>query len=112
MQPNPPANTQAVFDHLRQCAKEMRTVNMGAVATAVGVAFPPAIIPCLNYIRDKCRERALPWLPAIVVNAETWRPAAGFLPQDVVIGDGDFPIWWRGMVLQVFATNWDAIKLV
>ena len=112
MQQNVPANTQAVFHYLQRCAREMRTINMGAVAEAVGVGFAPAIIPCLNYIRDECRARGLPWLPAIVVSAGTWMPAAGFLPQGVVIGDNDFPTWWRGMVLQVFATDWDAIDLV
>ena len=93
-------------------AGEMRTVNMGAVAAAVGVAFPLAITPALDYIRDTiCRQRGLPWLPAIVVNAGTWRPRGGFIPNNMVIDDDDFERWWRGMVLQVFAYNWDEVDI-
>src|SRR5262249_42647441 len=97
-----PAKTEAVFEYIKQCAKDMRTVKYKEVAdevglTAIGMAYP------LGYIRDHiCRNRRLPWLNAIVVNSDTRRPGDSFLPSDFEFAESD-ELFWRGMVLQVFA---------
>ena len=110
--------TRMVFDHLRQCSLEMRTVTYGEVARTVGITFTPNVIPHLNRIRDEiCRAHGLPWLPAIAVNTDTGLPGRrqnddgyGIIPDGMVIPDDDFRAWWRAMILQVFATNWDAMN--
>ena len=114
MQQNMPANTPRVLEFLKLCARDMRTVTYGEVAAHVGLTFTPAIIPCLNHIRDQiCRPRGLPWLPAIAVAVANRRPSEGWLPSDDArIPDGEFPeLWWRGMVLQVFAADWTGVNL-
>ena len=112
MQNNVPARTEEVFEYLKQCASRMRTATDGEVAAAVGSPFPPSVITPLNYIRDKvCIPRGLPGLSALAVNGETRMPSAGFLPDKMVISDADFPIWWRGMALLIFATDWTTINL-
>ena len=112
-QPPMPAKTAEVFEVLKRCAHEMRTATYGEVAAAVGLSnFTPSVFPHLNRIRDDiCIPRGLPWLPAIAVNATTRIPGEGFLPDSVVIHDAYFRTWWRGMVLQVFATDWAGINL-
>ena len=111
MQPQMPARTPEVFDYLKQCASDMRTVNYGEVADEVGL-MAPGLGDQLSYIRDECRDAQMPWLNAIVVNKETWRPSEGFMPDDMEIADGDdFELFWRGMVLQVFATDWSDVNL-
>lgn len=67
-------------------------------------------------IRDEvCRARKLPWLTAIAVSANSRLPSGGFFPDDAGVSanleSDDFKIWWRGMVLQVFATDWSAVEL-
>ena len=113
MQQNAPARTPEVLEFLKRCASDMRTVTYGEVAAHIGLTFPPAIIPCLNHIRDQiCRPKGLPWLSAIVVGVENHRPSDRWLPDDVRIQDGEFPeLWWRGIVLQVFAADWTGVTL-
>src|SRR5690606_7047322 len=59
-----PAKTEAVFDYLRLCARQMRTVTYKEVAEATVLAKPGVGRP-LGYIRDQiCIARGLPWLNA------------------------------------------------
>ena len=111
---NMPNGTEAVFRHLKKCASDMRTDSYGEIADAAGLPTPLQVFGPLDYIRDKvCRHRGLPWLSAIAVNKDTRRPGHGFLPGNFVIGDeeDDLPRFWRGMVLQVFATDWSNVNL-
>ncbi len=112
-EPEPGAKTKEVFDYLKQCAQRMRTATYEEVAAATGLVAPGLGRP-LNYIRDLCRRRSLPWLTAIVVNTRTWRPSAStsFLPDDIekVCNERDKERLWRGMVLQVFAYDWSAVE--
>ncbi len=112
MQNNMPARTREVFDYLRQCAREMRTADYGEIAQAVGLANQGVPRP-LDHIRDVvCRPHGRPWLPAIAVSRGTQLPGDRFLPDGMVIPDrNDFRVWWRAMVLQVFAYNWDDVEL-
>jgi hypothetical protein len=104
-----PAKTSEVFELLKRRAKEMRTVTYGEIAEEAGLANEQVGHP-LSYLRDHvCRARKLPRLDAIAVNHETWRPSHGFLP-GVELGE-DFERFWRGMVLQVFAYDWDGVEL-
>ena len=105
----PPAKTREVFDYLKRCADDMRTVTYGEVAEQTALAAP-GLTKQLAYIRDEiCRERGLPWLSAIVVNTSTRRPGSAFLPEGVSFGDEGDRLW-RGMVIHVFAFDWCAIS--
>jgi len=104
------ARAEEVFEYLKGCASQMRTVTYGEVAEAVGLAKPGVGRP-LGYIRDEIwRRRRLPWLNAIAVNAHTDRPGVGFLPGDVSISQVDVEFLWRGMVIQVFAFDWISVN--
>ena len=109
--PHPmPAKTPEVFDYLKRCALEMRTVPYREIANAVELAYL-GHAP-LNYIRDEiCIPRNLPWLSALAVSGKTRIPSPGWLPNDATIACADLPQFWRGMVLQVFATDWSAVHL-
>ena len=103
-----PAKSQQVFDYLKQCAADMRTVSYGEIAKACGLA-PAGIGYQLGFVRDEiCRKRGLPWLSAIAVNADTRRPGGSFLPEGIALGD-DGDRLWRGMVLHVFAYDWTSV---
>lgn len=105
-----PAKAEEVFEYLKGCASQMRTVTYGEIAEAVGLAKPGVGRP-LGYIRDViCRSRGLPWLNAVAVNAHTDRPGVSFLPEDVSMGQADEELLWRGMVLQVFAFDWSSVS--
>jgi hypothetical protein len=106
-----PAKTGAVFDYLKKCASEMRTVTYGEIAQKHGMGKGLAVRYALGYIRDGvCLPRGLPWLNALAVNATTRRPGDSFLPSGITFGKGDERLW-RGMVLHVFGFDWDAVKL-
>ena len=101
-----PAKSREVFEYLKRCASQMRTVTYGEIAEQVDLAKPGVGRP-LGYIRDGiCRNRGLPWLNAIAVNAHTDRPGDGFIPGDTSLSQIDQELFWRGMVLQVFAFDW------
>ncbi len=103
-----PGKTKEVFDYLKRCAVQMRTVSYGEIAEAVGLPAVGMGKP-LGYIRDEiCRARGLPWLNALAVNSDTWRPGESFLPPGVAVGRDEERLW-RGMVLQVFAYDWDVV---
>lgn len=111
-----PKNSEAVFDHLKECARLMRTTTYGEIATAIGLLEDREIAPIslrfpLAFIRDNvCRPNGLPWLNAIAVNASTGFPGDSFLPEGVAFGDDD-RVLWRGTVLAVFAYPWDAVSI-
>ncbi len=99
-----------VFELLKKCAADMRTVTYQEIASEVGLATQ-GVGPPLTYIRDEvCRKRGLPWLTAIAVSKPTRRPATGFLPEGVILRQDD-ESFWRGMVLQVFAYDWASVHL-
>jgi hypothetical protein len=105
-----PAKTREVFEYLKTCASEMRTVSYVEVGKATDV-HQIGIGAQLGYIRDHvCRERGLPWLNALAVNATTRRPGDSFLPAGVAIGRDEERLW-RGMVMQVFAYDWENVTL-
>ena len=109
-----PAMTDDVFRHLASAARDMRIVRYIDLASDVGLAAVGIGQP-LGYIRDEvCRARGLPWLTAIAV-AKDGLPSAAFFPDDSGISldlenRGDFKVWWRAMVLQVFATDWSTVE--
>ena len=105
-----PAKTREVFEYLKACASQMRTVTYKEIADEVNLAKPGVGRP-LGYIRDEiCRARGLPWLSAIVVNLHTDRPGRSFMPEGMNLTDIDKELLWRGMVLQVFAFGWSHIS--
>ena len=104
-----PAKTEEVFNCLKQCAKDMRTISYGELAETAGLA-PAGIGYQLGYIRDEiCRRRGLPWLNFVAVRKDTWRPGDSFLPLGVALGNEEEYLW-RGMVLQVFSFDWSAVS--
>ena len=105
-----PARAQEIFEYLKGCASQMRTVTYGEIAEQFNLAKPGVGRP-LGYIRDNvCRQRGLPWLNAIAVNAYTDRPGGGFIPGDTSLSQMDEELFWRGMVLQVFAFDWSSVS--
>ena len=109
-----PARTDEVFRHLASVARDMRLVTYGELANEVGLAAVGIGQP-LGWIRDEvCRARGLPWLTAIAV-AQNGLPSGAFFPDDSGISldpenRDDFRVWWRAMVLQVFATDWSTVE--
>ncbi len=105
-----PARTKAIFDHLKTRAFQMRTVTYEEIADLFDLAKPGVGLP-LDYIRDEiCRKQGLPWLNAIVVNKKTDRPGDKFIPDDTYLTEKDQELFWRGMVIQVFAFDWSNVN--
>ena len=105
-----PAKTAEVLEVLKQCAKDMRTITYGEIAEQCGLAGPGTGYP-LGYIRDQvCRANGHPWLSVIAVN-KSMRPGGNFLPGDLTLPEDEAEIWWRGMVLQVYAYDWSGVTL-
>ena len=108
VQPNPPAKTYEVFDYLKGCATDMRTVTYQELGDEVGLPAVGTAKP-LGYIRDHiCIPRKLPLLTFIAVQSHSRRPGEGFLP-DGLIAEMDEDLIWRAMVLQVFGYNWSSV---
>ena len=113
---NAPKNSQALFEHLKLLAKQMRVESYGEIADTIGKAEKREIAPIslskpLGFIRDQiCRPQGLPWLNALAVNAGTWLPGDSFLPEGVAFGE-DQRVLWRGAVLSVFAYPWHLVAL-
>ncbi len=106
-----PAKTLDVFEYLKQCAGERRTATYLEIADEVGL-MPMGLGRQLNYIRDEiCRPKGLPWLSALAVNEKTRMPGAGWLPDETITSSDNLPLFWGGIVLQVFATNWSNVNL-
>ena len=106
-----PAKTPEVFTYLKQCARDERTAEYGEIGDKVGLPAIGVNVP-LNYIRDEiCIRRGLPWLPALAVNKETRMPSEGWLPEGTTIANAHLPLFWRGIVLQVYATDWSKVAI-
>ena len=107
-QPNPPAKTQEVFEYLRKCASDMRTVTYKELGDKVGLPAVGTAKP-LGYILDHiCIPRKLPLLTFIAVQSRSRRPGKGFLPDGLIV-DMDEDLIWRAMVLQVFGYDWSSV---
>src|SRR5947209_8212928 len=104
-----PKRTQEVFEHLKICAAERQIVTYGQLAKAVN-GSPRHMSRPLWYIREQCRERGLPWLNALSVNAAKGRPGDNYLPEDLP-NEGASVQRWRDMVEQVFAYDWNGVEL-
>jgi len=104
-----PAKSKEVFEYLKNCAKEMRTVSYEEIADVCGLA-PAGMGTPLGYIRDEiCAKRALPWINALAVSKGARRPSDGFLPHGVSLS-GSEEQFWRGMVLLVLAFDWSQVN--
>jgi hypothetical protein len=106
----PSAHTEAVFNCLKQCAAQMRTVTYGELATASGLA-KESLGQALSSIRVGCRARDLPWLNALAVNARTRQPGSGYLPAELRATEVERERHWRAMVLRVYAFDWQEVTL-
>lgn len=111
-----PAPTEAVFKRLKEAAAEMRTVTYGELAEAAGLRMAIGIGQHLNDIHARLRRRShgLPWLVAIAVGQDGLPGSGLFANERGMQLDVENPnqrIWWRAMVLLVFATDWSAIDL-
>ena len=103
-----PAKATDVFEYLKQCADDMRTVEYAEIARETGLATLGIGRP-LGYIRDEiCIPRGLPWLNMIAVNKASGRPGDSFLPDEIDLGASK-ELLWRGMVLQVFSYDWGQV---
>ena len=112
-----PANlsptTLKVFECLKRCAAKRCTVTYGELASAVGIGrFPPAVVPCLNSIRDKiCIPQKLPWITALGVSAKTGLPGGSWLPKGTNIdGDREYDFWCEE-VQKVYSFDWSEITI-
>lgn len=111
-----PKNSRAVFEHLVVLARRMRVETYGEIADTIGAREGRKIAPVslshpLGFIRDRiCRERGLPWLNALAVNAGSYLPGDSFLPEGVAFGR-DEEVLWRGAVLAVFAYPWERVVM-
>lgn len=105
-----PAGTDAVLRKLLEAALDMRTVTYSELGEAAGL---PAVAmgARVGYVRDVlCRPRGLPWLSVIAVSKKTRRPGDAFLPNGMNLDNAEVEVWWRAMVLQVFATDWNRVE--
>ncbi len=111
-----PLHSQETFEVLKHHAILLRTLSYEDLAAAIreknGTAGPVAVnmSRCLGFIRDRiCRPRGLPWITTLAVNKNDGHPGAAYLPKDFAISNDEMKIWWRGMVLQVFAYPWELV---
>lgn len=106
-----PAKTAKVLEVLKECAKDMRTITYREIAGLCGLAAPGLGVQ-LGYIRDEvCRARELPGLSVIAVKTDSMLPGDGFLPDELTLPENETEVWWRGMVLQVYAYDWADVAL-
>jgi len=102
-----PERTDAVYAALVKAAGDLRTVTYGELGDAAGIHHRH-VRTRVGYIRDAvCRPRGLPWLSVLAVNAKTRRPGDSFLPSGAETDPDD--LFWRGMAIQVFLTDWSGI---
>lgn len=110
--PIPNKNTRAVFSALKQCAKNMYTINYQALAAEAKIPWSRRSMSLhLGYIRDAiCTKRNLPPINQLAVNKQTWRPGDSVLPAKFKVPPDAEEHLWRGMVLQVFAFPWGNVE--
>ena len=105
--PNPMhPKTPAVFEYLKRCAAQQRSVTYGEVGKQVGLAARGTAQP-LYCIRDVCLERGLPPLTALVVRKSDRLPGVGLKPDQTPVTESE----WRAMTSRVFAFDWSAVNL-
>ena len=101
-----PAKTPEVFAYLKQCAAEGRTAPYSEIGKEVGLANQSVKRP-LNHIRDNfCRPNELPWITALAVRKDTGYPGSGWYTGNIPVREVHLPVFWSGIVQQVFATDW------
>ncbi len=107
-----PKGSKETFEFIKERAKYMRTVSYEELGAAVGLP-PIGTNRPLGFIRDAiCRPRGLPWLNALAVGKGTHVPGESFLPEGVSEeGTKNELLWWRGMVLQVYAYPWETLNV-
>jgi hypothetical protein len=88
-----------VFEYLKRCAGEHRTVSYKEVGNAVGLYYRVLRFP-LFWIWGRCNQQGLPELNAIVVNSKTGKPGPGC---------PDLAGNWEDVRDKVFAFAWDSI---
>lgn len=117
-----PKNSAETYKVLTECAAYMYTITYEDLANRVARVRrdkkrPSAVSLSrpLGFIRDHiCRPQGLPWLNALAVNKQTFLPGESFIPSGArgrKKSPEDEFLWWRGMVLQVYAYPWDQLKL-
>jgi len=111
---NSPKGSKEAFEVLKRCAKFMYTITYEDLGKEIGLPAIGTNKP-LGFIRDHvCRPQGLPWLNALAVGKGTWVPGESFIPEGAG-GETKDPanefLWWRGMVLQVYAYPWNTLNL-
>jgi hypothetical protein len=116
-----PKNSKESYGILKRCAAYMYTISYEDLAKEIGELrgdkgpAPVSLNQPLGFIRDKvCRPRGLPWLNALAVGKTSMIPGESFIPPGAVgttTNPMDEFLWWRGMVLQVYAYPWDTLDL-
>lgn len=105
-----PKKTAEVLELLAQCASEKRTITYGEIAAHCGLANQAVRFP-LGYIRDEvCVAHERPWLSVLAVNKKSGLPTGGWLPDGFELSDDEVEVWWREMVLRVYAYDWAGVS--
>ena len=99
-------HTPAVFDFLKQCAGNQRTVTYGEIGQHVGLAARGTAKP-LYYIRDRCLDHDLPPLTAIVVRKQDRLPGVGLTTNMTQVARNEH----AEMLNRVFDFDWSSINL-
>ena len=99
-------HTPAVFEYLKQCVAQRRITTYGEIGQHVGLAARGTAKP-LYYIRDRCLERELPPLTAIVVRKQDRLPGVGLTTNMTQVARNEH----AEMVSKVFAFDWSSIHL-
>lgn len=110
-----PRGTQVVFEQLKIAAAAPRLVSYSELMDAAGLPARAAGTR-LDYIHAKLSEKSarLPCLVAIAVSKSTGVPSGGLFRNEGFKLDLKKPshrVWWRAMVLHVFATDWSGVEL-
>jgi hypothetical protein len=109
-----PKGTEETFKVLQEFAKYMSTITYEGLGERVGLPAIGTNKP-LGFIRDRiCRPDGLPWLNALAVSKANRVPGESFIPESAQSATKDPNnelLWWRGMVLQVYAYPWHTLHL-
>lgn len=104
-----PPHTAAVLAVLKDCARDMRTVNYEDLVAGTDLDVTDVGKP-LDYIRASlCLPQERPLLTLLAVNKRTHRPSPASDPNNLVGFLGDR--WWREMVAAVYAHDWSEVEL-
>src|SRR5438105_4451098 len=109
-----PQGSKEAFEELKHCAAYMYTITYEELGNKIGLP-PIGTNRPLGFIRDSvCRPRGIPWLNALAVNKKNLVPGDSFIPDGAKTEIRD-PVneflWWRGMVIQVYAFPWDTFEV-